>query len=75
MNDYIYINIIGRIPFMEKKHRHELSPEQIVLDTFAFCRTRVLSTAVDLELFTHISQGKKTAAKAFTGHRHQPAGA
>ena len=46
---------------MEKKHRHELSPEQIVLDTFAFCRTRVLSTAVDLELFTHISQGKKTA--------------
>jgi len=26
-----------------------------------FCRTRVLSTAVDLEIFTHISQGKKTA--------------
>ena len=48
---------------MEKKHRHELSPEQIVLDTFAFCRTRVLSTAVDLELFTHISQGNKTAEK------------
>jgi len=46
---------------MENKQRHEISPEQIVLDTFAFCRTRVLSTAVDLELFTHISQGKKTS--------------
>ncbi len=48
---------------MEKKPRHEISPEQIVLDTFAFCRTRVLSTAVDLELFTHIAQGKKTAVE------------
>jgi ubiquinone/menaquinone biosynthesis C-methylase UbiE/predicted transcriptional regulator len=48
---------------MENKQRHEISPEQIVLDTFAFCRTRVLSTAVDLEIFTHISQGKKTAQK------------
>jgi len=46
---------------MENKQRHEISPEQIVLDTFAFCRTRVLSTAVDLEIFTHISQGKKSA--------------
>jgi ubiquinone/menaquinone biosynthesis C-methylase UbiE len=46
---------------MEQKQRHEISPEQIVLDTFAFCRTRVLSTAVDLELFTHIAQGKKSA--------------
>ena len=46
---------------MENKQRHEISPDQIVLDTFAFCRTRVLSTAGDLEIFTHISQGKKTA--------------
>lgn len=45
---------------MEKSSRHSLSPEKIVLDTFAFAQTRVLSTAVDLELFTHIANGKKS---------------
>jgi ubiquinone/menaquinone biosynthesis C-methylase UbiE len=44
---------------MEKSPRHELNPEKIVLDAFAFIRTRVLSTAIDLEIFTHISNGKK----------------
>jgi precorrin-6B methylase 2 len=44
---------------MEKSSRHMLSPEKIVLDTFAFVQTRILSTAVDLEIFTFIASGKK----------------
>jgi hypothetical protein len=43
---------------MEKSSRHMLSPEKIVLDTFAFVQTRILSTAVDLEIFTFIASGK-----------------
>jgi ubiquinone/menaquinone biosynthesis C-methylase UbiE len=43
----------------EKISRQELRPEKIVLDAFAFARTRVLSTAIDLGLFNHISKGKK----------------
>jgi 2-polyprenyl-3-methyl-5-hydroxy-6-metoxy-1,4-benzoquinol methylase len=39
---------------------HELSPGKIILDTFAFARTCILVTAIDLEIFTHISKGKKT---------------
>lgn len=45
---------------MEKTSHHELSPGKIILDTFAFARTRILSTAIDLEIFTHIFKGKKT---------------
>ena len=45
---------------MEKTYHHELSPGKIILDTFTFARTRILSTTIDLELFTHISNGKKT---------------
>ncbi len=45
---------------MEKTSHHDLSPGKIILDTFAFARTRILSTAIDLEIFTHISKGKKT---------------
>jgi ubiquinone/menaquinone biosynthesis C-methylase UbiE len=48
---------------MEKPFRHKLTPEKIVLDTFAFARTRILSTAVDLEVFTHIARGKQTASE------------
>jgi len=44
----------------EKTSHHELSPGKIILDTFAFARTRILITAIDLEIFTHISKGKKT---------------
>ncbi len=47
----------------EKSFRQELRPEKIVLDAFAFARTRVLSTAINLELFNHISKGKKTLAE------------
>jgi 2-polyprenyl-3-methyl-5-hydroxy-6-metoxy-1,4-benzoquinol methylase len=47
----------------EKTTHHELSPGKIILDTFAFARTRILSTAIDLELFTHISKGKKTLSE------------
>jgi len=45
---------------VEKTSHHELSPREIILDTFAFARTRILITAIDLEIFTHISKGKKT---------------
>ena len=45
---------------MEKTSPHEMSPGKIILDTFAFARTRILVTAIDLEIFTHISKGKKT---------------
>jgi ubiquinone/menaquinone biosynthesis C-methylase UbiE len=44
----------------ERISRQELRPEKIVLDAFAFARTRVLSTAIDLGLFNHISLGKRT---------------
>src|SRR5512136_1360798 len=48
---------------MEKTPRQELNPGKIVLDAFAFIRSRVLSTAVDLEIFTFISNGKKTLSE------------
>jgi ubiquinone/menaquinone biosynthesis C-methylase UbiE len=48
---------------MEKTSHHELSPGKIILDTFAFARTRILSTAIDLEIFTHIFKGKKTLSE------------
>jgi ubiquinone/menaquinone biosynthesis C-methylase UbiE len=48
---------------MEKTSHHDLSPGKIILDTFAFARTRILSTAIDLEIFTHIFKGKKTLSE------------
>jgi len=45
---------------MGKTSRHELGPEKIILDTFAFARTRILSTAIDFEIFFYIFKGKKT---------------
>lgn len=40
--------------------RHEPDPGKIFETTFAFTTTRVLVTAIDLELFTHIARGNHT---------------
>lgn len=39
----------------------ELTPEKITQTTFAFMPARVLATAVDLEVFTHIAGGNHTS--------------
>ena len=38
----------------------EPNPGKIFETTFAFTTTRVLITAIDLELFTHIAKGNHT---------------
>jgi ubiquinone/menaquinone biosynthesis C-methylase UbiE len=38
-----------------------MRPEQLVETLFAFVRTAVLKAAVDLELFTHIARGRRSA--------------
>ena len=39
----------------------QLTPEKITQTTFAFMPARVLATAVDLEVFTHIAGGNHTS--------------
>jgi len=58
----------------KKGFRHGLNPEKIILDGFAFARTRVLITAIDLDLFTHISNGKKAPSELaqITGAHMRP---
>lgn len=41
----------------------EPNPGKIIETTFAFATTRVLITAIDLELFTHIAKGNHTVAQ------------
>ena len=42
-------------------HNDEPNPEKIFQTFFAFTTTRVLVTGIDLEVFTHISNGKNNA--------------
>ena len=41
----------------------EPNPGKIFETTFAFTTTRVLITAIDLELFTHIARGNHTVVE------------